>query len=364
MSSMLPSMMVLLPLIVMLGERPDEPLPSDVADSILYWLLVASIRNRYSGATDTTLGQDIPAVRTEDPVRALMGNLGILGTRVEVTPLDLVGRSSNSPYFLLSYLSAQEAGARDWWYGTNISVGGAGGQSLEYHHIHPQATLKGHSADYKKSEINDLANLAFISARANKRISDRSPALYFRDIGDSELEKHFVPLDISVRDASAYRDFLAGRRALLASAMTDYLNKFRPAWLDGTVTADPLAGSELDFTLYRSDWDTGRIIATAAHHDKRWTAAIDLPGLESAVNAANEGLNSDVIVGDESVPAHMEGEELQIRLGPFLVTGTPEDWRKVLERELEDARPRSQAPAVATESWDDEPVTFPVTSID
>lgn len=363
-SILLPSMMVLLPLIVLLGERPDEPLPAETADAIMYWLLVATIRNRYSGATDTTLGQDIPATRADDPVHALMENIGILGTRVEVTPLHLAGRSSNSPYFLLSYLITQEAGARDWWYGTNIAIGGTGGQSLEYHHIHPQATLKRDPAKYTKSAINELANLAFISARANKRISDRSPGDYFPEVGTSELEKHFVPLAESLRTSSAYREFLAERRALLASAMTAYLDKFRPAWLDGTTTADPLAGAELDFTLYRSDWDAGRVIVVATHQNRQWTAAIALPALESAVNAAGEGLNSDVTVGGESIPAYMEGEELQIRLGPFLVTGTPEKWREILDREIADARPLSQAPVVATEAWEDEPVTFPITNVE
>ena len=60
-SSLLPSMVVLLPLVVLLGERPDEALSPGIADAILYWLLVATIRARYSSATDTTLGQDIPA---------------------------------------------------------------------------------------------------------------------------------------------------------------------------------------------------------------------------------------------------------------------------------------------------------------
>lgn len=47
-SSLLPSMLVLLPLIVLLGERPDEPLPAQTADAIVYWFLVATIRSRYS----------------------------------------------------------------------------------------------------------------------------------------------------------------------------------------------------------------------------------------------------------------------------------------------------------------------------
>ena len=52
----------------------------------------------------------------------------------------------------------------------------------------------------RKAEINDLANYAFISAKANKKISDRSPADYFPTLGTGELDAHFVPLDVELRD--------------------------------------------------------------------------------------------------------------------------------------------------------------------
>ena len=119
--------------------------------------------------------------------------------------------------------------------------GGAGGSSGQQrvHHIHPQATLTGHANHYAKAEINDLANLAFISAKANKKISDRSPAAYFPSLGGDELQAHFVPLDEALRDAAAYREFLASRRQLLAAAMTGLLDRFRPSWLDTAVGLHP-----------------------------------------------------------------------------------------------------------------------------
>ena len=365
-SSLLPSMIVLLPLVVLLGERPDEPLSPDTADAILYWLLVATIRTRYSGATDTTLGQDIPAARSADPVRTLLTNLGIVGTRIEVTPRDLAGRSVGSSYFLLSFLIAQQAGARDWWFGSTIALGGADGQQLEYHHIHPQATLARHPAEYTKAEINDLANLAFISARANKRISDRSPAVYFPEVGNEELAKHFVPLDPALRDADAYREFLAARRELLAAAMTSLLDEYCPSWLRNAVieSADPLAGSELDFTVYQSEWDTPRIVGTAVHSGTKWATTISLADLESAIDAAAEGLDSDVMIGVESVPVQVADDKVQIRIGPFSVTGTADEWRKVLERERADSFPLSQSPIVDPQPWTGEYVQFPVMSID
>jgi hypothetical protein len=365
-SSMLPSMIVLLPLVVLLGERPDRPLSTEDADAILYWLLVATIRNRYSSSTDTTLGQDIPAARSEDPIRTLFKNLGIADTRIEVTPRDLSGRTVGSPYFLLSFLAAQDAGARDWWYGSTIALGGDNDQKLEYHHIHPQATLARRPEKYTKAEVNDLANLAFISAKANRKISDRSPAAYFPEVGDSELAKHFVPLETDLRTATAYRMFLARRRELLAAAMTKLLNQFCPAWLrDATIEpVDPLAGSELDFTAYQSDWDAGRLVATAKHNGMQWITALSIPDLESALDAAAEGLASDVTIAGESVPVTVHDDSVQIDLGPFIVTGALDEWRKLLDRERADALPLSQCPAVETRPWTGERVQFPITNID
>jgi hypothetical protein len=365
-SSLLPSMLALLPLIVLLGERPDEPLPPETADAIVYWLLVATIRSRYSSAADSTLGQDIPAARSADPARTLLTNLGIVGTRVEVTPRDLAGRGVTSPYFLLSFLVAQRAEARDWWYGSTIALGGADGQKLEYHHVHPQATLARQAEKYTKAEINDLANLAFISARANKKISDRSPRHYFAEVGNDELAKHFVPIDAQLRDAHVYREFLAARRALLASAMTTLLDHYCPPWLReaASADADPLAGSELAFTVYQSDWDAGRIVATAKHANNQWAATITLPDLESALDAASEGLASDVTVGGEVLPVTVDEDGAQIPIGPFIVTGTVDDWRVLLARERAETLPLSQCPVMDPVPWNAERLQFPVANVD
>jgi hypothetical protein len=246
------------------------------------------------------------------------------------------------------------------------AIGGSGGQKLEYHHIHPQATLARRPEKYTKAEINDLANLAFISAKANKKISDRSPRHYFAEVGSDELSSHFVPQSPMLRDASAYREFLAARRQLLASAMTGLLDRFCPPWLRDAVIAldDPLAGSQLDFAAYLSDWDAGRIVATAKHDDTEWTAAIAIPDLESALGAASEGLDSDLTIGGESTPVHIDDDGVHIPLGPFIATGTLDDWRNVLDRERADALPLSQCPALATEPWTGERLQFPVTNID
>nr|WP_221380245.1 DUF262 domain-containing protein [Actinoplanes polyasparticus] len=363
-SSLLPSMAVLLPLVVLLGERPNEPMDADTANGILYWFLAATIGNRYSGSTDTLLGQDIPAAREDEPVRTMLANLGLVGTRVDVTPRALVGRSTGSPYFFLSFLVAKRAGAKDWFYGTVIDPDGDDGHKIEYHHIHPRATLKD---TYTKAEINDLANLAFISASANRKISDRSPSVYFPTLDPAEFVAHFVPSDENLRTADAYRRFLAARRQMLATSMTDLINQFRPKWLDDVAvsTGDDLEGCALEFVRFESSWDDPKLYVHAQDHGVEWKALLSANALDNAVADAEANISTDLDVSGQQVAVRSDNDVLQIELGPFLVTGTAADWKAVLERERADVQPLSQAPALLDiPAWDGPRRRFPVTASD
>ncbi|WP_158842771.1 GmrSD restriction endonuclease domain-containing protein [Saccharothrix deserti] len=364
-SRLLPSMIVLLPLIVLLGEREDEQLDGASADGILYWFLAATVRNRYSGSTDTRLGQDIPAARMADPVRRLLSNLGVSATGLTITPQDLAGRSVGSPYFFLSFLVAKEAGAKDWWDSIGISAAAEGSQTLEYHHIHPQATLKSHPAKYSKAEINDLANLAFISGKANRKISHRSPVDYFPTLGDQELTAHLIPLNEQLRHAAEYRSFLSVRRRLLADAMTGLFDRFRPAWLaPADESVDPMSGSVLEFVLHDNPAGEDVLFATARNADTTWSATMSATELDDAITAATAGVDGDLVVAGESVPVRVDDDTIEIPIGPFLVTGTASEWRKVLDREREDARTMADFVEPGSAAWDGERLPFPVTSVD
>ncbi len=93
-------------------------------------------------------------------------------------------------------------------------------------------------------------------------------------------------------------------------------------------------------------------------------ATVVVPDLASALEAAAEGLDSDVEIGGESVPVHLDSDEVQVPFGPFLVTGTVEEWLNALDRERADAQPLSQCPSVPRQLWEGERVPFPVTSAD
>ncbi|PWU52350.1 hypothetical protein DLJ47_19130 [Micromonospora sp. S4605] len=361
-SSLLPSIMVLLPLVVMLGERPNEPLDKETANGILYWFLVATIRNRYSGPTDTLLGQDIPAARESEPVKKLLGNLGLVGARVEVPAHAIAGRTTASPYFFLSFLIAKDRGAKDWFHGSGIDLGGEDGHKLEYHHIHPRSTLKDR---YTKAEINDLANLAFISATANRKISNRSPAVYFATLEPDELTAHFVPLDEELRTADAYPRFLAARRSLMAAAMTELLDRFRPAWLDAVPAgpSDDIDGCSLEFARFESDWDEPKLLVDAHAHDVRWQVLLSANAFEEAISQAQLGISGDLEVGGQQLAVRSENDSIEVELGPLLVIGTDSEWKLVVEREKADSQPLSQAPMLLDSvPWDGVRRRFPVTS--
>jgi hypothetical protein len=374
--------LTLLPLIIYLGERPSGPLDREKANSLLYWLLVATIRKRNRNESDGTLSQDIAAVREDSPEWGLHNNLGTIGKRVEVSDKDLKGSYDGSPYLLLSFLCAQDNGARDWWFSIEVGGGGDADQRLQHHHIHPQATLRKHQPSYPDGEIDDLANIAFISAKANNKISDRPPLEYFLEIGDEELTAHLIPLDQSLRAPGAYHDFLAARRRLLADRMTAYLNRIRPWWLDTREAPEALpSGTQLQFIRYRTNWDEGKIVATVRYDNREWIGAFSAAVLLEILRDIEEGLggqqNDDsvedeygyteddlaITIGNEGVPVQLDSDSIQIQIGPFLVFGTAEEWLDTIERHRSQSRPLTDCPEIFSARWDGDPILFPVRKI-
>jgi hypothetical protein len=332
-STLLPSTNALIPLAVYLGSRRDVPLVPEDANALLYWLFGAFITGRYNQSGDTRIAEDAKAVRGPNPIDDLYRNLGLLGERLEVSEQSLLGKGAGSAYFILSYLASKQAGATDWYTAVRIGLDATGASAIEYHHIHPQATLK---KNYSKSEINDLANLAFISARANKMVSSRSPAEYFPEIGDDELRRHFVPLDPALRTPDRYPEFVAARRELLASAMTQFLDHFRPPKLIAAVAEEPGPSRHLDVTIFRSDGSTmmTRFMANVGNGD--WVGIVPLGDIQRFLSDVEDGHAASLAFGEDTVTIPGGAESLEVPVGPLTVTGTLDDWRSMLERELAD----------------------------
>lgn len=346
-STLIPSTNALVPLVAYLGARADAPLATEDANALLYWLFGAFLTGRYNQSGDTRIAEDAKAVRDAQPIDALYRNLGLLGGRLEVTEQSLTGKGAGSPFFLLSYLAARRAGATDWYHAIRIGLDAEGGHAIEYHHIHPQATLK---IRYSKAEINDLANLAFISARANKRISNRSPAAYFPEVGDDELNRHFVPLDASLRTSDAYPKFVQERRRLLAEASTGFLESYRPAFL-AAGPAIEAAENRLIVTVYPSSANESRVVEFRAKQGSTsWIGTTTFDDLERFLSDVEAGLTAGLPVDGDVVTVEGGQEIVEVPIGPFIVTGGLDDWRAMLARELEQM-PETGEPGSPSGPW-------------
>lgn len=215
--------------IAVYSQLKREKLTADEERGLLYWLLVANMRGRYSrGSSETLLNEDLTILFRGGTPADLLEPIKRLFGRLDVQPSDLAGRPAQSPLFSLVYLALKGMGAKDWETGVGLALGLVGRQHvIQYHHIFPKAVLR--EAGYESGEINEIGNLAFIAGRTNQRIGRKPPEVYFPQVierrGEAGLACQLIPLDSEMRKVSSYRAFLEQRRQMLADAMNRHLLK-------------------------------------------------------------------------------------------------------------------------------------------
>ena len=193
---------------------------------LLHWLLVANSRGHFSrGSTETLLNEDLAIIFRTGDIAALMGPVKRQFGRLNVEPSDLANRGANSPLFSLAYLALKAGGAKDWFSGLGLSLTHQGRlHFIQWHHIIPKSLLKGR---YETGEINEIANMAFITGQTNRRISNKEPSVYLADIvkeqGQQALDAQFVPRDPALLQLDNYREFLRVRREALAERMNQFI---------------------------------------------------------------------------------------------------------------------------------------------
>jgi len=209
------------------GAERQFLLTADDAAGLTRWVLLANAKGRYSrGSSETLLDQDLKTIRDGGSHLELLDRLRTQVGRLDIEPEELEGRSQRSSLFKTMFLAFQQAGARDWQTQLAIALSHVGSaHQLQFHHIFPKALLK--KSGYGTREIDDIANLAFIGGRANRRISDKSPAAYIPELiandGDQAFTSQCIPTDPALLTPERYREFLAERRRLIAERLNDFL---------------------------------------------------------------------------------------------------------------------------------------------
>ncbi len=79
-----------------------------------------------------------------------------------------------------------------------------------------------------RSEVNDIANMTFLSQSRNVSIADDPPNEYFPNQTTKEMRKaHFIPENPNLWKTENFIQFLEERRKLLAIAMTRLLKSIK-----------------------------------------------------------------------------------------------------------------------------------------
>ena len=232
----LPTSNVLVPMTIYLARQGGSFSSDAIKRRFIRWMYLAGLWARYSGATETKLQQDTALVSNSDPDPTPELEAAILRERGRLTleASDLAGAGIGSALGRFSYVLARARGARDWFTGIRLYDDAVGKRNgLESHHIFPRKTLLQaglHSRSDSRS-INEVANRAFLTQKANRKLAATPPAEYLVDIEGNQpgaLRAQSVPMDRELWGADSFFNFLAARRQLLAQAMNEFIASWIP----------------------------------------------------------------------------------------------------------------------------------------
>jgi len=231
---LLPTHYIFIPLCVFF-DRYKEITPKQIRD-LERWTLMALIWSRYSVSAESNADQDINAIFSSEPFKNLIQNIeDKIGRQRLVTERELRDQRKNSPFMLMAYVLARRNQAHDWFNGVLID----GTKSIEFHHIFPKEVLR-EKYDLKVDTltIDQVANLVFLSKKANLKIHSQPPNEYLSKLPPEYLRDQYVTLQTELWELEKFEDFLLERRTQLANAINHYLHSLeekKQLWVVGNL---------------------------------------------------------------------------------------------------------------------------------
>ena len=226
--SFMSSPLLLIPIAVYWVLKDNRALTPEEEKKLLRWFYFAHMRGHYSmGSSETILDADLSILFKEKGLDGLMWQLELHVKKLGVDHNDIVSRGVRSPFFSMLYFILRQQGIKDWWSGLKLSdqhIGNA--HSIQYHHIFPKSLL----TSYEKKEVNEMANMAFIGGKANRRITNKAPIDYLPEEviakrGEEALTSQFIPLEKRLWEIENYHEFLTYRREAIAEAINVFMKK-------------------------------------------------------------------------------------------------------------------------------------------
>jgi len=218
-------------------------------DKLLFWFVQAAMWGRFSGSTESFIDQDLAALEgVNGGLDKLLEQLRLWHGGLRAEPGHFTGWSLGARFYPVLYLLTRMAGSRDWGTGLPLKASLLGKMSrLEVHHIFPKAQL--YKRQYKRPEVNALANFCFLTKDTNLHITDRLPEEYFTELEAAHkgaLASQWIPDDPSLWKIDRFRDFLEARKVLLAAELNRRMEELLHGdvrWLAGAPAATPAAAA-------------------------------------------------------------------------------------------------------------------------
>jgi hypothetical protein len=234
------------PVMVRHLDQRSGPMDEIERDKLLFWFVQAGMWGRFSGSTESFIDQDLAALEGPDGgIDKLLEQLRLWHGGLRVEPGNFTGWSLGARFYPVLYLLTRMGQARDWGTGLALKANMLGKMSrLEVHHIFPKAQL--YKRDYKRPEVNAVANFCLLTKDTNLNISDRLPEAYFPEVESAHpgaLASQWIPTDPELWKVENFRDFLEARKVLLATEVNLRLEDLLHGdtrWLAGATIPPPL----------------------------------------------------------------------------------------------------------------------------
>ncbi len=234
-----------LPVMVRYFDQKKEQLGEVERDKLLFWYVQASMWGRYSSSTESKIDADLAAIEGETgSLDKLLELLRLAHGGLRVDPGHFTGWSLGARFYPVLYWLTRMGSAKDWGSGLPLKASLLGKMSkLEVHHIYPKAKL--YKRNFKRPEVNALANFCFLTKDTNLNILDSLPENYFPKIEEKHpgaLATQWVPTDEKLWKIENYRDFLEARKNLLAAEANRQLAELLHGdtrWMSKSATVVP-----------------------------------------------------------------------------------------------------------------------------
>jgi|APSaa5957512535_1039671.scaffolds.fasta_scaffold25850_2 hypothetical protein len=237
--------------------------------AMLYWYLHCLMWGRYSSSVVTKLQRDLEAFE-EGGIDGAIEELKNWRGNLEVRTSDFDWSTTGARFYPILYMLTRTQGGKDLLTGIDLKQNLLGRQSqLHLHHIFPKALL--YRAGYDRKQVNSLANMCFLTAASNLKISDSDPAEYLPEIAATQpdsLESQWITTDSDLWSIDRFPEFLADRRERLTRATNEFLNSLLSgseayeAEVAATVSIAAIPTAEEDLSE-----DTTQILGVVSRHD-------------------------------------------------------------------------------------------------